>query len=977
MFDVMHGWDDGVVRVRSISSRKGGALPVLFSNFRLLTLLLLLVVGSLSATTVASAKEIVQLRESMNRWSLSSHVQILTDPTSSLSFADVQLADRFARFQPNESPLINYGVTGETYWFRFELNNPTENPLPFILHLEYPLLDLADLYWEGDNNEMQVFKAGDTLPFEQRQLSLPHFAYPIEIDRRTTQVFYLKVQTSSNLILPLYISTRDEYLGTHAKGQWFLGVFYGIGFGLMLYNLFLFASIRESTYLYYVLYVFFSIVFNFSVDGLSFQFFPDSLYWQEKSPMIGILLADLFALMFSRRYLSLWESKKWVNTLNLGMMPLCFILLLCVPFVDSLLMAELTLIYTFFQVTMLFLFGIIRLFERYVPAKIYVIAWGVLLSSAAITVLATLGIVTNMTVALVGSKVGLITELILLSFGLASRINLLKDQQLETRREAITALAQSKAKTDFLAKMSHEIRTPINGVLGMTQLLQETGLEERQKEYLKTLKNSGTALLDIINDILDYSKIEAGKLEIESITFDLEELLEESISVFEYKFKEKGLDFLCVIHCDTPIKVTADPSRIRQVILNCLSNAIKFTSQGQIILKVSPITDIEHQKTYLRFDIEDSGIGISPAKQKLLFRSFQQGDIAISRQYGGTGLGLVISKQLTAMMGGKIGVDSVEGLGSSFWFTVEIPERALLRDRSEYADHHVMIGHENERILEVLHEHFSAIGVAVTKTQQTKDIAELFKKRTLIHTFDAVLLSQNLCLGLSWVIAKSKSKAKLVILTPRHLSQPKRLQALGELYVATRPISITGFCQRLLKTIDDTSTEVMESQPKGGQWVDAQGQSELANIRILVVEDNEINRIVISGLLGIAGIPANIVHNGLQAVAELEANYDAYDLVLMDCNMPVMDGYEATRRIRAFEQRDGLGRKPIIALTAHAGAGLESRSRDSGMDDHLAKPVDSEVLYSKLQYWYKEQGRPGFAEESRSTEPIDEDLLTD
>lgn len=901
------------------------------------------------------------------------------------------------QFQSVKQSTINQGVTDQSYWFTFALHNQLDQPLELYLHLEYALLDEVIFYWQ-EGIEVKQFVVGDGYRYNERYLDVPQFVVPITLDEGQLQRVFVRVETTSNLVFPIYVSTKEAYLTSGFKIQWLLGVFYGIAIGLMFYNLFLFASIKESTYLYYVLYVLFSIALNLCIDGFAYQWMNNSIYWQEKSIIYYLALANIFALMFSRSYLHLSESRGWLSALNMGMIGIMSVILLLIPWVDPRSMAQTILGYTFFQVVALFVTGVVRYLENYKPAKLYVLAWGILLGSSAITVLATLGLVANHEIAVLGSKTGFATELVLLSFGLASRINLLKDAQLDSRREVITALAQSKAKSDFLAKMSHEIRTPINGVVGMTELLGDTPLNANQREYLKTLKNSGTALLDIINDILDYSKIEAGKLEIDQVRFSLAEMLDESISVFEYKFREKGLDFLCVIHPECPLYITSDSSRVRQVILNLLGNAIKFTESGQIILKVCPVTDELAQKSYLRFEVEDSGIGISPSKQRYLFESFQQGDIAVNRQYGGTGLGLAISKQLVSLLGGQIGVDSVEDMGSSFWFTVRIPEPAMDSCRHAFSHYKLLIGHENDRVLQVLKEYFSASGIQVSGAEHLKDVTALFKddkhgddkykdeKKSgfgnKLSIYDAILLSQNLVLGLSWVIAESHLNQQLVVLSPRYLSPPKRIQALGSLFVSTHPIAVIPFAQQYLGMqgvfdLDDLmipldgldrypvldSSAAIESKEQQFADNDVKEAIEEQNVgpqkgalhstHILMVEDNEINRIVLSGLLEKLSVSFSMAHNGLQAVEHYKQHYDQFDLVIMDCSMPVMDGYEATRQIREFENEFSLPRKPILALTAHAGQEFERKSYDAGMDDHLSKPVDSEQLHNKIEKWQR------------------------
>lgn len=919
-----------------------------------------LLMVSVLITQHALAASPLSLQQSQFRHSLSPYIEYLEDPSRTLSLQDIQSPEFKHTFTTNPQAFYRFGFTESTIWLRFRIQNKTDQSRDFVIEYNQQNHANVALFSPSDASESTT-QYGKTLLDDinsDTQGELSHhsfYVHRLNLAPGEASTYYIRIASTTPLNFSLHVSSPLKYSQVASIQQITIGLALGILVGLIGFNLFAYVKVHDSGYLIYALYLVCTLGFSASISGYLNLLIPHSHLMRDSVTEAFIFLCIFFGILLSNHFLG---TQKQNPTLHKVLNGLAFIALLCsvTPLISSSFALRTATWLIACTVILTSVPALIKALSDKI-ARLFFLVRAIILVPAIICLLSIFGLVNlpfpyMWLILTMASVEAIMLTLLLIKKGLIER-----EVAFENQMHTAIALAETRAKGEFLAKISHEIRTPMNGVLGMTELLLDTPLSPNQKEFANTIYTSGGSLLHILNDITNHSKIEADRIELECQEFDLSTLLTECLAFFRGRADEKNVELVIDVSPDMPNVVEGDSHRLHQVLINLLTNAINFTDSGHIIIQVKPEPGTTN-KLY-RFEVIDTGNGMTEREQKALFRARSSShSMSHGNSHSQSRLGLVIAKQLVDTMGGEIGVESAVGHGSRFWFTTVLQDRPnsainKTRNGEKLKGLRLLVVDDNAACRHVLEQQANGWGMKVSSANNGKEALALARTQAnLEEPFDLVVLDHNMP-GMSGLKLAAKIKDDPIIkndvicimLTGLSIAPTISMaREAGIRRVLTKPI--TG------KVLKITLASELNQAAKDTEQ--RQSLLDYANainkpLHILVAEDHHLSQKVIKGMLSKMGIKVHTVDNGLQAVKE--AKLGVYDMILMDCDMPELDGFRATEEIRQWELSQGLAETPIIALTAHILDEHRRQGRECGMNAHLSKPVILAELNETIMYW--------------------------
>lgn len=726
----------------------------------------------------------------------------------------------------------NFGFDSRPYWYRLHLSNELDREVDLMLEIDYPVLDYVDLYVIDSEGQRNTYHFGDKIPFNERNIKHTNFVLPLELNAKQRVSLYLRVQTNGAHQIPVTLWSAASFQEQDVRRMMGQGAYFGIMVVMVVYNLFVFFSVRDTSYLYYVAAVASFAIFQATLHGFSFQYlWPNAIYWNDTAISISLSMFGLTGSLFVLSFLQLKQHSRgyyqllfWYAVLNASLVVGAFVL----PYETSI---KLSSFVGIFGNIIALVPGIHLLLKGHKHARYFIAGWSIFLTATFTLALNKFGMVPQSFLTEYGVQIASVLEVVMFSFALADRINFMRQEKERLETNAKQALLESnrsleesnRLKDEFLATISHELRTPMNGVLGCLENMEES--HTPVNPYQKAARQSATEMMRLVERILGYTEIQSGQLKLHLQAFDLTACCQKVVEKFAPLAETKRLPLLLTVDAQLPAQVVGDENHIAQVLDALLDNAIKFTDTGRVELQVRLQNQDEiRQQVDVNFCVCDTGKGIPTESVQKIFEKFRQIDGSFQRRQGGLGIGLAISQNLVQAMGSLIHYASADPSGSRFSFTLTLPYEPITKE---------------------------------TIPNET-------------------------------IEAKSNTTAA--------------------------PLNVP---------------------------LDLNGK------HVLVVEDNPVNQMVMKGKLKKQGANVIVADNGQIAVELIQQQ--PVDLVLMDCQMPVMDGFEATRAIRQLGGR--YASVPIIAVTANAMSQDRDRCLASGMNDYLAKPVDVEQLWATLQKW--------------------------
>lgn len=881
------------------------------------------------------------------QWSL------LLDPGASLQLEDVRAQRALSQFSPTHLDQLYTPGGNSALWLHYRLPPHQQEQL---LRVFAPYLSYLDLYVLKGDELITHQRTGSRLPYSERPLPSRDFLLPLPLAQEPLDL-YLRMASEHALRPTLSLQPAAQMAADDSRPLLFGLMLGGLGM-LVYYNLMRFAYSRAPVSLWLAAAQTCLLITGLSLLGIASPWLGD---WQGAQPQIAnlsMLLAMICALAFTLSFFHKVTPGIWLNGLLLGEIVLIGLTGTLLLIVTELQFNQLVYVLSAIASLSMFSLAAHHWHQGYPPARLFTLALGLFCLAILGALPALFGYWRLQSEWLAYALLTICTlSGMLLSMALSERQRRIQMEAFRASRAKAASSAELKAKGEFLAKISHEIRTPMNGVLGMTELLLGTPLSAKQRDYVQTIHSSGNELLTLINEILDISKLESGQIELDDVQFDLNALIDDCLDIFRAKAEQQRVELISFMQPQVPRVVSGDPTRLRQILLSLLDNAFKQTDEGEILLVVA--LDNSASAPRLRIAVQDSGRPLEAAEREALLNAeLQTSDFLATSKLGGR-LGLVIARQLVRLMGGDFGIQSGSGQGSTLWLTLPLDSQHLIRAAADLDSPlegaRLLVVDDNDTCRKVLLQQCAAWGLQVSAVPSGKEALALLRtKAHLREYFDVVLLDQDMP-GMTGMQLAAKIKEDpslnhdiLIIMLTGISNAPSKIIArnAGIKRILAKPVA--GY------TLKTTLADELNQRRAGGAFSLPGSQvSEPLQVpndfRILVAEDNSISTKVIRGMLSKLNLEPDTASNGEEALNAMKARH--YDLVLMDCEMPVLDGFTATELLRAWERQEQRPRTPVVALTAHILSEHKERARQAGMDGHMAKPVELSQLRELIQYW--------------------------
>lgn len=888
--------------------------------------------------------------------------QLLIDPSARLNLADVSSALYRSQFRPVDSRSLTFPASPAAYWLSVELD-PHEQER--TLHLFAPDLDYLDIYLQENNELLRHTSTGTQLPFSSRPAADKDFLFSIEPTAQPRQLI-LRLQSDRPVRPQIQLGTSAEIASTLRSEDLVFGLLLGTLLMLTLYNGVRYFYNRAKPGLWLAAMHGALILAALSITGHLAPWFgafqAQQVWLADISLLLALVVMLLFFGRFFRNICPLTPVEHWLNVGG-GSLAL---LVAAVGALLGLYIGE--LIYWLIALCCLLALttALIHWTRGFRPARLLVLGSGLFTITYLLCMPALLGYMAadSLSMAhgllLIGAVSGF-----LLSMALSERQQYLLRLSIDQGQASAASQAENRAKGEFLAKLSHEIRTPLNGVLGMAELLNSTPLSAKQRDYVQTIHNAGNELLTLLSEILDLSKLESQQMELEEAPINLPMLLDDCLEQFRSKAEQQQIELISYFQPQTPHLLQGDPARLQQVIRSLLEQAFHATQEGEVMLVVAA----EHSPSQLRIAVQYSGHAPDAETLKLLVGSHEERRQALLGELHEGRLGLLIARELIELMHGQFGIEQGNSGGATLWLTLPLSPQALehsqLPDESLLQGLRILVVDDNETCRKVLEQQCSSWGMQVSSAASGREALPLLRtKAHLGEFFDIVLLDQDMP-GMTGLQLATRIKEDpnlehdvLLVMLTGITHAPSKILArnAGIRRILSKPVAGYVLKATLAEEIEarhkGLAPALFEQEPLN----DSQNIAHVpGDFRVLVAEDDSISTKVIRGMLSKLDITPDTACNGEEALEAIKNRH--YDLVLMDCQMPVLDGFSATAKLREWEHRENRTRTPVVALTAHILSEHQQRAREVGMDGHMGKPVELSQLKEVVNFWLKEKQR--------------------